>query len=99
MLVDLSNGSGSVIRKTRPCVVVSPDEMNRYLRTVVLVPMTTTTRLYPTRVKVRHNERNGWMAVDQLTTIDRARIQKELGSLSQAEIRKLKRVIRESYAD
>lgn len=99
VLVDLGNTLGSEIRKTRPGVIVSPSEMNRYLRTLVVAPMTTTARLYPTRVKVRNNQRNGWMAVDQLTTIDRSRIKKSLGKLTQAEIRKLKRVIKETYVD
>jgi len=99
VLVDLNNGHGSVIRRTRPCVVVSPNEMNRYLLTVVIAPMTTTARHYPTRVKVRHNKRNGWIAADQLTSIDRTWIHKKLGSLTQNEIRKLKRVIKETYVD
>ena len=83
----------------RPCVVVSPDEMNRYLRTVVVAPMTTRTRSYPTRVRVRHNQQTGWIVVDQITTIDRNKIKRVLGNLTHPEIRKLKNVIRVTYVD
>jgi mRNA interferase MazF len=80
-------------------VVVSPDEMNRYLRTIVVAPMTTRARTYPTRVRFRHNRQNGWIAVDQVTTIDKQRLIKILGKLTHPEIRKLKTVIKESYFD
>ena len=83
----------------RPCVVVSPDEMNRYLKTVVVAPMTTRTRSYPTRVRVRHNQQTGWIVVDQITTIDRNKIKRVLGNLTHPEIRKLKNVIRVTYVD
>lgn len=99
VLVNLEYSLGSEIRKTRPCVVISPDEMNRHLRTIVVAPMTTRSRNYPTRVRVRSRKRNGWIAVDQIRTVDRRRIIRELGELSEAEVRRLKRVIRECYVD
>jgi mRNA interferase MazF len=99
VLVDLGKTAGSEIGKRRPCVVVSPDEMNRYLRTVVVAPITTTVRTYPTRVRVRHSQKTGWIVVDQLTTVDRNRIIRDLGKLSNPEIKNLKSVIRESYAE
>jgi len=99
VLVDLGEIPGAGMNKSRPCVVVSPDEMNRYLRTVVVAPMTTRARTYPTRVRVRHNKQTGWIVVDQLTTLDRSRVQRSLGKLTQPEIRKLKNVIRETYVD
>jgi len=99
VLVNLEYSMGSVIRKTRPCVVVSPDEMNRHLRTIVVAPMTTRSRNYPTRVRIRHDQKTGWIVVDQIRTIDRRRIMKEVGPLSQAEIRKLKEVLRETFVD
>ena len=99
VLVNLDRSVGAEIRKTRPCVVVSPDEMNRHLRTIVVAPMTTQSRIYPTRVKVKHNQKAGWIVVDQLRTIDRKRILKVIGALSNPEIRKLKDVIRETYVD
>ena len=87
------------LNKTRPCVVISPDEMNHHLRTVVVAPLTTRARTYPTRIKVRHNKQTGWIVVDQITTIDRDKIIRKLGKLSNPEIRKLKNIIRESYVD
>jgi mRNA interferase MazF len=99
VLVDLGENQGAGLRKVRPCVVVSPDEMNRYLRTVVLAPMTTRARTYPTRVRVRHNKQTGWIVVDQVTTLDRTRVLRTLGKLTQPEIRSLKRIIRETYVD
>jgi mRNA interferase MazF len=91
--------SGAEIRKAGPCVVISPDEMNRYLRTVVVAPMTTRSRLMPTRVRVRHNKQTGWIVVDQIRTVDRLRVRKKLDRLTHPEIRKLKQVIRECYVD
>ena len=99
VLVNLDRSVEAESRKTRPCVVVSPDEMNRHLRTIVVAPMTTQSRIYPTRVKVKHNQKAGWIVVDQLRTIDRKRILKVLGALSNPEIRKLSDVIRETYVD
>jgi mRNA interferase MazF len=98
ILVDLGTGDGSEIKKTRPCVVVSPDEMNRHLRTVVVAPMTNSPRTYPTRVRLKHNQKTGYIVADQLTTVDRKRVIRNLGKLSNPEIRKLKNVIMETYA-
>lgn len=99
MLVDLQGSRGTEMAHTRPCVVVSPNEMNRYLQTIVVAPMTTRARTYPTRVRVRHNRKTGWIVVDQITTIDRRKIKRLLGKLTQPEIRKLKSVIKETYVD
>lgn len=104
VLVDLNKSagighSGTEIHKTRPCVVISPDEMNRYLRTVVVAPMTTRARTYPTRVRIRHHKQTGWIVVDQITTIDRKKIIRKVGKLTNPEIKKLKNVIRETYVD
>jgi mRNA interferase MazF len=96
---EMLRSAGAEIRKTRPCVVISPDEMNRYLRTIVVAPVTTRSRLMPTRVRVRHNKQTGWIVVDQIRTIDRTRISKKLDRLTQPEIKKLKSVIRETYVD
>ncbi len=90
---------GTEIGKSRLCVVISPDVMNRYLRTVVVVPMTTKSRLFPTRIRVRHNKQTGWIIVDQIRTVDRTRVIRKLDKLSNPEIRKLKNVIRETYVD
>jgi len=99
VLVDLDRPGSAEMGYVRPCVIVSPDEMNRYLKTVVVVPMTTRAGTCPTRVRVRHNKKTGWIAVDQITTIDRNRIRKHIGRLTSPEIRRLKAVIRETYVE
>jgi mRNA interferase MazF len=99
ILINLDPTVGSEINKTRPCVIISPDEMNKYLRTIVIAPMTTQSKNYPTRVKIKHNNKKGWIVVDQIRTIDRQRIIKVLGILVQSEIKQLKEVIREAYVD
>src|SRR5690242_9813583 len=88
-LVRLDPTVGTEIRKTRPCLVISPDEMNRHLRTVIVVPMTTKGRGYPTRVACRFQGKSGEIALDQLRTIDRARLVRKMGRIgsgAQAEV-------------
>jgi mRNA interferase MazF len=80
-LVDLDPTRGSEIRKTRPCVVVSPDELNLHLRTVIVAPMTTGGQPYPWRVPCRFRSRAGVVAIDQLRTVDRERLVQRVGSL------------------
>ena len=99
VLVNLDPTLGSEIQKTRPCVIVSPNEMNDNLNTVVIAPMTSASRKYPTRVKVKHNNQEGWVVIDQIRTIDKIRVVKNFGSLSEKEIRECKRVIRETFVD
>jgi len=99
VLVNLDPTLGIEIQKTRPCVIVSPNEINDNLRTVVIAPMTSTSRKYPTRVKVKHNNQEGWVVIDQIRTIDKIRVVKKFGSLSEKEIRECKRVIRETFVD
>ena len=99
VLVNLDPTIGSEIKKTRPCVIISPNEMNKYLRTIIVAPMTTTSRKYPTRVEVKHDTKIGWIAVDQVRTIDKQRIIKVLGRLSTPETKELKLVIKETFVD
>jgi mRNA interferase MazF len=99
VLVNLDPTLGSEIQKTRPCVIVSPNEINDNLRTVVIAPMTSASRKYPTRVKVKHNSQEGWVVIDQIRTIDKIRIAKIFGSLTEKEIQECKRVIRETFVD
>jgi mRNA interferase MazF len=79
-LVSLDPTHGAEIKKTRPCLVVSPDEMNQYLQTVIVAPMTTTIRPYPTRIPVRFQGKSGQAALDQLRAIDRERMVRRLGT-------------------
>jgi len=71
VLVNLDPTVGSEIKKTRPCVIISPNEMNKYLRTIVVAPMTTNTKKYPTRIPVKSNGKKGMIAIDQIRTIDK----------------------------
>ena len=81
-LVRLDPTVGSEIRKTRPCLVVSPDELNEHLRTVIVAPMTTGGHAYPWRVPCRFQNRSGFVALDQVRTVDGERLVKRLGRLS-----------------
>jgi len=81
-LVTLDPTEGSEIRKTRPCLVVSPHEVNLYLRTVIIAPMTTVERPYPTRVPVTFQGKRGHVALDQLRAVDRQRLVRKLGRVS-----------------
>jgi len=99
ILVNLDPTIGSEIKKTRPCVVISPNEMNKYLQTIVIAPMTTSSKKYPTRVEVKHDNKIGWIVLDQIRTIDRQRIIKQLGRLSKPEIKEVKSILKETFID
>lgn len=99
VIVNLDPTIGSEIQKTRPCVVLSPNEMNRFLKTVVVAPMTTTLKEYPTRVPVNHWGKKGMIAIDQIRTIQKTRIIKITGNLSDKEITKSKEVLKETFVD
>ena len=99
ILVNLDPTVGSEIKKTRPCVIISPNEMNKYLRTIVVAPMTTNLKRYPTRVPVKHNRKKGMVAIDQIRTIDKTRIIKIFDNLTKREIEKCKEVIKETFVD
>lgn len=98
-LVNLDPTIGSEIKKTRPCVILSPNEMNKYLRTVVIAPMTTSSKKYPTRVEVKHDNKIGWIVIDQIRKIDKQRIIKPLGRLSKPEIKEVTSIIKETFVD
>ena len=99
VLVNLDPTVGSEIQKTRPCVIVSPNEINHNLQTLVVSPMTATSRKYPTRVEVKHHGKIGWIAIDQIRTIDKVRVIKTLGTLNKSETREVKSVIKETFVD
>jgi len=99
VLVNLDPTIGSEMKKTRPCVILSPDEMNKYLQTIVIAPMTSNSKPYPTRVSVKHNKTKGWVVLDQIRTIDRQRIVKILDTLVEKEIVDVKAILKETYID
>ena len=80
-LTNLDPTIGSEIQKTRPCLIVSPDEMNKHIRTVIVAPMTTAGKDYPTRVSCTFKKKNGQIVLDQIRTIDKARLIKKLGTI------------------
>ncbi len=81
-LVDLEPTLGHEIKKTRPCLIISPDEMNRYISTVIVAPMTTKGRDYPTRIECSFQGKKGQIVLDQIRTIDKSRLVKKLGKIS-----------------
>ncbi len=99
IVVNLDPTMGSEIRKTRPCVVVSPDEMNRHLNTITICPITSTSKPYPTRIKLLVQRKVSWIVVDQIRTIDRNRIVKVAGHLKIETIVELKAIIKETFVD
>ena len=99
VLINLDPTIGSEIRKTRPCVIISPNEMNKYLRTIVIAPLTTNLKKYPTRVSVEHNNKKGMIVIDQIRTVDKKRIIKTFENLSKSEIKNCKEIIKETYVD
>ena len=89
-LVNLDPTVGSEIKKTRPCLVISPDEMNHHIRTLIVAPMTTKGKPYPSRVKCKFKGKSGLIVLDQIRTIDANRIVKRLGRISkQTEVKVL----------
>ena len=97
-LINLDPTIGSEIKKVRPCVVVSPDEMNRHIRTVIVAPMTTKGQPYPTRVHCRFAGKEGHIAVDQLRAVDRSRLVKRVGKIQTATQHQLLAILAELFA-
>ena len=98
-LIALDPTIGNEIQKTRPCVVVSPDEMNRHITTVIVAPMTTKGKVYPTRVICHFQGKNGQIVLDQIRTIDKIRLIKKLGQISQEEQRVVLDTLAEMFAE
>ena len=96
-LIDLDPTRGSEIRKTRPCLVVSPDELNHHLRTVIIAPMTTGGQAYPWRVRCRFRDRSGFVAIDQLRTVDSERLIKRLGRVTPGTLAAVLAVLQEMF--
>ena len=98
-LVRLDPTPGSEMQKTRPCLVVSPDELNQYLRTVIVAPMTTGGREYPWRVPCRFQRRSGFVALEQLRTVDAERLVRRLGRLTPQTVTVVLRRLQEMFAE
>ena len=99
ILVTLDPAVGSEMKKTRPCVIISPNEMNKYLQTIVVAPITSNEKIYPTRVAVKNKNTTGFVVLDQIRSIDKKRVIKIFDMLSKAETNKIKLIIKETYVD
>lgn len=98
-LINLDPTLGSEMKKVRPCIIISPDEMNRHLQTVVIAPITNSSKPYPTSIALNDNSITGWIVLDQIRGVDKNRIVKYLGALQIAEITQVKSVMKETYVD
>lgn len=97
-LANLDPTIGSEITKTRPCLVISPDEMNRQIRTVIVAPMTTARRSYPTRVPCEFQGKTGEIVLDQIRTVDKTRLMKKLGRIDTSTRERVFQVLGEMFA-
>jgi mRNA interferase MazF len=93
----LSQTTGSEIAKSRPCLVVSPNEANKYLNTVTIIPLTSTLRNYPTRVNCRFEDKSGQLAIDQIRSIDKTRLEKKLGIMEDETCKLLCNIMVETF--
>ena len=98
-LINLDPTIGSEIKKTRPCVIVSPDEMNRHIATVIVAPMTTKGRNYPTRVRCKFEGKRGQVVLDQLRTVDKRRLVKRLGRMEKGVGQEVLAKLAEMFAE
>lgn len=97
-LTNLDPALGSEIKKSRPCLVVSPDEANKYLDTIVILPLTSTLRSYPTRINCLFKKRKGQIAVDQVRSLDKTRLIKRMGTLDDPTSKKVCDVLTEYFS-
>ena len=98
-LVNLDPTIGSEIKKTRPCLIISPDEMNRWIQTVIVAPMTTKGQSYPTRVACVFEDRRGQIVLDQIRTVDKARLVRKLGRIDESTQQEVLVTLAELFAD
>jgi mRNA interferase MazF len=97
-LIALDPTKGSEIKKTRPCLIISPDEMNRHIRTVIIAPMTSTIKKYPSRVTTTFQKKRGQIVLDQIRTVDKQRLIKKLGTISSSAQDKTFNVLQEMFS-
>jgi mRNA interferase MazF len=99
ILVNLDDPAGNEAKKTGQCVVISPDEMNKFLKTLTIAPITADSDGYPTRIKIKFNNKASRVVLDQIMTIEKTRIIKVLGEITIPEIKKIKAVLKETFID
>ena len=98
-LIALDPTVGHEIKKTRPCVVISPNEMNDYIATVIIAPMTTKSHDYPSRISIKFMKKEGWIMLDQIRCIDKSRLVKKLGVFEEKDIKRTKEILKEMFVD
>ena len=98
-LINLDPTIGHEIKKSRPCIVLSPNEMNQFIGTIIIAPMTTKSKSYPSRVELSFQGKKGYIVLDQIRTVDKSRFIKNLGSPEKKTIIKIKKVIQEMLVD
>lgn len=98
-LISLDPTVGHELKKSRPCIVISPDEMNQHISTVIIAPMTTKSHPFPTRVPIEFKGKEGWIVLDQIRTVDKQRLVTKLGQLRPSLKKKVKAVIQEMLVD
>ena len=98
-LISLDPTIGHEIKKVRPYVIISPDEMNKNISTIIIAPMTTQSHFYPTRIPFKFIGKDAWIVLDQLRTVDRKRLIKKLGKIEQVIINQVKSIIKEMLVD
>lgn len=98
-LINLDPTVGKEIKKMRPCLVISPDEMNRHIGTVIVAPMTTQSRAYPTRVSCKFQGKDGQIVLDQIRTVDKTRLVKKLGTINASTQKAVLAVLAELFAE
>jgi mRNA interferase MazF len=98
-LISLDPTVGHELKKSRPCIVISPDEMNQHISTVIIAPMTTKSHPFPTRVLIEFKGKEGWIVLDQIRTVDKQRLVTKLGQLRPSLKKKVKAVIQEMLVD
>ncbi len=98
-LISLDPTIGHEIKKARPCVIISPDEMNKSISTVTIAPLTTQSRFYPTRIPLKFAEKEAWIVLDQLRTVDSKRFIEKLGKIEQVIVKRIKSIIKEMLVD
>ena len=98
-LIDLDPTKGHEIQKMRPCLIISPNEMNNNIGTVIIAPMTTKSKLYPSRIEIEFDNKTGWIVLDQIRTVDKSRLIKKIGSITSIEIQNVKSILQEMLVD
>ena len=98
-LISLDPTIGHEIKKVRPCIVISPNEMNEHISTIIIAPMTTQSHSYPTRISIEFEGKKGWIVLDQIRALDKKRFVEKLGKLNKESISNVKMVIQEMLVD